>query len=150
MQKVMKSVQDTEPSVRWEAVVFLDKIKSPQAMPVMEEMLHHDMEPSLKIKIVDLLGDRRGPDVLRCLLIAMKDQEADVRVAALKSLDKIGDISVASDIANGPIHDQEESVRLQAMKTLNSLQDKRQREIDEARAKYEAEKAAALAAQQKK
>jgi HEAT repeat protein len=150
MQKVLKSASDSEPTVRWEAVVFLDKVKAPQAMPLMQEMLKHDMEPTLRIKIINLLSSRNTPEVLQALVLSMKDQEAEVRLAALRALDKIGDFSVASAIADGPIRDQEESVRLQAMKTLNSLQDKRQREIDAAKARWEAEKAAALAAAQKK
>ena len=149
LQKVLKSAADPDANVRWEAVVFLDKVKSPRAMPLMREMLQRDMDSELRIKIVGLLADRRGPEVLQALLAAMKDREPDVRLAALKALEKIGDFSAASDIADGPIRDQEESVRLQAMKTLNSLQDKKQKEIDDARARYEADKAAAAAAQKK-
>ncbi len=150
MAKVLKSAADTDANVRWEAVVFLDKVTSPRAMPIMEEMLQKDVEPTLRIKIIDLLGTRRGDEILRALLGSLKDQEADVRLAALRALEIIGDYSVAGVIAGGPLHDQEESVRLQAMKLLNSLQDKRQQEIEAARQRYEAEKAAALAAQQKK
>lgn len=146
LQKVLKSATDPEPNVRWEAVVFLDKVKAPQAMPLIQDMLLHDQEPSLKIKIIGLLSDRRGPEVMSGLLAATHDQEAEVRLAALRALEKIGDFSVAPQIADGPIRDQDEAVRLQAMKTLNSLQDRKQKEIEEARARYEADKAAAAAA----
>ncbi|MFI5347167.1 MAG: HEAT repeat domain-containing protein [Elusimicrobiota bacterium] len=146
LQKVLKSATDPEPTVRWEAVVFLDKVKAPQAMPLIQEMLLHDQEPTLKIKLIGLLSDRRGPEVMSSLLGATHDQEADVRLAALRALEKIGDFSIASQIADGPIRDQDENVRLQAMKTLNSLQDRKQKEIEEARARYEADKAAAAAA----
>jgi hypothetical protein len=145
IEKVLHSAQDPDASVRWEAVVFLDKVKAPQAMPLMQDMLAKDMEPSLRIKIIDLLSNRRGTDVMQALIGSLKDQEADVRLSALKALEKIGDFSVAGAIADGPLKDQEESVRLQAMKTLNVLQDKKQKEIDEARTKYEADKAAAAA-----
>ena len=146
LQKVLKSAADPEATVRWEAVVFLDKVKSPRAMPLMQEMLLHDQEPTLKIKIIALLADRRGNDVMTALLASTRDQEAEVRLAALRALEKIGDFSIAPQIADGPIRDQDEAVRLQAMKTLNSLQDRKQKEIDEARARYEADKAAAAAA----
>lgn len=150
LQKVLKSAQDPDANVRWEAVVFLDKVKSPRAMPLMQDMLQHDQDPALRIKIIDLLGDRRGPDVMTALLASTRDQEAEVRLAALRALEKIGDFSIAPQIADGPIRDQDEAVRLQAMKTLNSLQDRKQKEIEEARARYEADKAAAAAAAQKK
>jgi len=143
--KILKSTEDQDPNVRWEAVILLDKMKSPQAMPVIFHMLHKDLESTLRIKAVELLSDRNGPDVLNALVGALKDQEPDVRLAALRALEKIGDYSVAGVIATGPIKDQEESVRLQALKTLNTLQDKKQAEIEAARQRYEQEKAAAAA-----
>lgn len=146
LQKVLKSAQDPEPNVRWEAVLFLDKVKSPKAMPLMREMLQKDMESSVRIKIINLLSNRRGEDVLQALVDSMKDQEPEVRLEALKALEKIGNYSVAGAITEGPLRDSEESVRLQAMRTLNSLQDKKQKEIEEARIRYEQDKAAAEAA----
>jgi len=143
--KILKSTEDQDPSVRWEAVLLLDKMKSPQAMPVIFYMLRKDLEAPIRIKAVDLLGTRRGPDVLNALVGALKDQEPDVRLASLRALEKIGDYSVAGIIATGPIKDQEETVRLQALKTLNTLQDKKQAEIEAARVRYEQEKAAAAA-----
>ncbi len=144
--KILKSAEDQDPNVRWEAVLLLDKIKSPQAMPIMFHMLQKDLEPSLRIKVIQLLGNRKGKDVLEALCGSLKDQEPDVRVASLLAIEKIGDYSVAGVIATGPIKDQEESVRLQALKTLNTLQDKKQAEIEAARVRYEQEKAAAAEA----
>jgi HEAT repeat protein len=148
--KILKSTEDQDPLVRWEAALLLDKMKSPQAMPVLFHLLQKDADSPLRIKVCELLSYRRGPDVLNALVGALKDQEADVRLTALRSLEKIGDYSVAGIIATGPIRDQEESVRLQALKTLNSLQDKKAAEIEAARVRYEQEKLAALEAAKKK
>jgi HEAT repeat protein len=148
--KILKSAEDQDPLVRWEAALLLDKMKSAQAMPILFHMLQKDTDAPLRMKVCELLGNRRGPDVLNALVGALKDQEADVRLSALRALDKIGDYSVAGIIATGPIRDQEESVRLQALKTLNSLQDKKAAEIEAARVRYEQEKAAALEAAKKK
>jgi HEAT repeat protein len=145
LQKVLKSAQDSEPTVRWEAVLYLDKVKAPQAMPLMFDMIQHDQEPDIRIKIIGLLGGRSGPDVLRALIGAAKDQEPEVRVAALRALDKIGDDSVAAAIADGPLRDQDEKVRTQAMRTLNSLQDKRLKRIADEQKAYEQAKAKAAA-----
>lgn len=145
LQKVLRSTQDPEADVRWEAVVFLDKVRAPQALPLMKEMLQRDAEPSVRSRIVGLLGSRGGPDALPPLVGALRDPEADVRLAALRALEQIGDFSVAGIIAGGPTRDQDERVRLQAMRTLNALQDARQKQIEEARQRYEAEKAAAAA-----
>ncbi|MEK7233751.1 MAG: HEAT repeat domain-containing protein [Elusimicrobiota bacterium] len=144
--KILKSAEDQDPEVRWEAVLLLDKMQSPQAMPIIFHMLRKDHEMSLRIKAIDLLGKRHGPDVLDALIGALKDQEMDVRLAALRAIESIGDYSVAGIIATGPIKDQEESVRLQAIKTLNSLQDKKQAEIEAAKLRYEQEKQTAAAA----
>lgn len=149
-RKILKSAEDPDPGVRWEAVLLLDKMRSPEAMPLMFHMLEKDLDPGLRIKIVDLLAKRRGPEVVEAVVGRMKDQEPDVRLAALRALDTIGDYSVAGAIAAGPIKDQDETVRLQALKTLNSLQDKKQAEIEAARRAYEAEKAAAEQAAQKR
>lgn len=145
MAKILKSCEDPDPSVRWEAVILLDKMKAPEAMPIIFHMLQKDLEYTLRIKAVNLLGNRSGSDVLNALVSATKDQEPDVRLEALKALEKIGDYTVAGAIASGPIKDQEETVRLQALKTLNTLQDKRAAEIEAARVAYEAQKAAAAA-----
>ena len=146
LQKVLKSAQDTDPEVRWEAVLFLDKVNSPHAMALMRSMLQRDPEPNLRIKIIDRLSGRRGPEVMQALVGSMTDQEADVRLAALRAIEKIGDFSVASQIASGPLRDGDENVRRQAMRTLNALQDKKQQEIEAARQRYEQEKAQAAAA----
>ncbi len=148
--KILKLVEDQDPGVRWEAVVLLDKMKSPQAMPILFHLLQKDLEPTVRVKAVELLGGRSGPDVLNALVGALKDQETDVRLASLRAIEKIGDPSVAGVIATGPIKDQEESVRLQALVTLNALQDKRQAEIEAARLRYEQEKGAAAEAARKR
>jgi HEAT repeat protein len=143
--KIIKSTEDQDPNVRWEAVLLLDKMKSPQAMPLMFHMLQKDLDTSLRIKIVELMGNRSGPDILNALAGALKDPEADVKLAALQAIERIGDYTIAGVIAGGPLKDPEESVRLQALKTLNSLQDKKAAEIEAARVRYEQEKAAAAA-----
>lgn len=148
--KILKSAEDQDPAVRWEAVLLLDKMKSPHAMPIMFHMLQKDLDPSIRIKVADVLSGRRGPEVLEALCAATKDQEPDVRMAALKAIEKIGDYSIAGFLTTGPIKDQEESVRLQALKTLNTLQDKKQAEIVAAQQRYEQEKAAAAEAARKK
>ena len=144
--RVIKSSEDQDPNVRWEAVLLLDKMKSPQAMPIIFYMLQKDSEPSLRIKAIELLSSRRSPEVLNSLVGALKDQEAEVRLASLRALEKIGDYSAAAVIVTGPIKDQEESVRLQAFKTLNTLEDKKRAEIEVAKVRYEQEKQAAAAA----
>jgi HEAT repeat protein len=138
--KVLKSAEDPDPNVRWEAVILLDKMNSPEALPLMFHMLEKDLDVDLRVKIIDRLSNRKEQQVTAAVVRSMKDMEAEVRLAALRALDKIGDYAVASAIMAGPVKDQDEKVRLQALRVLNSLQDKRQAEIDEARRKYEEEK----------
>ena len=120
-------------------------------MPLIFYLLQKDPDMQLRIKITALLGSRRSPDVTRALVGALKDQEPDVRLAALRAIEKIGDYSVAPALAGGPLKDQEESVRLQALKTLNALQERRLAEIEASRQQYEKEKQkAALEAAKKR
>jgi HEAT repeat protein len=126
--KIVKSASDQDPGVRWEALVLLDKMKSPQALPLMFEKLEKDPEPEVRIKIIKVLSARKGPEITQHLVGALKDLEPSVRVEALIALDQIGDFAAASAITD-TLKDQEETVRIQALKTLNSLQDKKAAEI---------------------
>lgn len=135
-EKVIHSANDQDPDVRWQALVFLDKMQSPQAMPMLLEKLQKDPESSVRIKIIQLLSMRSGSDVTQGLVGALQDQEPTVRVAALRALDKIGDYSTASAITDC-LKDQEDSVRVQALQTLNDLQDKKQKEIEAERKRQE-------------
>lgn len=126
--KVIKSASDQDAQVRWQAMVLLDKMKSPQALPLMFEKLTNDPEPEIRIKIINTLAERKGPEVTQHLVGALKDLDPTVRVAALVALDKVGDFAAASPITD-LLKDQEETVRVQALQTLNSLQDKKAAEI---------------------
>lgn len=143
--KIIKSANDQDPLVRWESLVFLDKMKAPRTFEIMFEKLHKDLDPDLRIKLITLLSDRKSPEVTQNLIWVMKDQNPDIRIAALISLDKIGDYATASAITE-LIKDQDEKVKLQALKTLNSLQDKKTAEIEAERARQEELRRAAEAA----
>lgn len=126
--KVVLSANDIDPLVRWEALVFLDKMKAPQASKIMFQKLHKDIDPELRVKIINLLGERRNPEVTQNLVWVLTDQNPDIRIAALLALEKIGDYATASPITE-LLKDRDERVKLQALKTLNSLQDKKTSEV---------------------
>ena len=149
--KIIKSASDQDPEVRWQAMLLLDKMQSPKAMPIFYEKLQKDPEMALRMKIATHLGTKKGPEVAQNLIWALKDIEPEVRREALLALDHLGDYASASAITDS-LKDGDESVRIQALKTLNSLQDKRAKEIEEERKKYEeakrqAEEAARAAAE---
>jgi HEAT repeat protein len=126
--KIIKSANDQDPGVRWESLVLLEKMKSPQALPLMFEKLEKDPETEVRIKIIKSLATRKGPEITQHLIIALRDQEPTVKVEALQALDTVGDYTAASSITD-TLKDQEETVRIQALKTLNSLQDKKAAEL---------------------
>ncbi len=126
--RVIRAANDQDPEVRWEALVFLDKMKSPQALPLMFDKLQRDPEAQVRIKILRLLATRKGPDITAAVVGALADTEPTVRIAALQALDQIGDYTAAAAITN-LLKDQEDSVREQALRTLNDLQDKKAAEI---------------------
>ncbi|MBI5631147.1 MAG: HEAT repeat domain-containing protein [Elusimicrobia bacterium] len=137
-QKIIKSANDSDPAVRWEALLLLDKMRSPQAYPLLFEKLRKDQEAQVRIKVAKLLAARNTQDVAQNLVWALRDREAEVRIAVLQSLDQLGNYATASAITEAS-RDPDESVRVQALKTLNSLQDKRAAEIELARQKHEEE-----------
>ncbi|MDE2038763.1 MAG: HEAT repeat domain-containing protein [Elusimicrobia bacterium] len=126
--KIIKATDDPDPQVRWEALVLLDKMNSPQALPLLFSKLQKDSDPGLRKKIIQLLSKRKDREVTQNIIWALKDPEPTVRVEALDALDKIGDYSAAPAITEC-LKDEEESVRTKALKTLNSLQDKKTAEI---------------------
>lgn len=134
--KIIRSADDNDPQVRWEAIVFLDKMKAPRASHIMLQKLHKDLDPELRIKIINLLSDRRNPEITQNLVWVMTDQNPDIRIAALLALEKIGDYATASPITE-LLKDMDERVKLQALKTLNSLQDKKTAEIAAERTRQE-------------
>ncbi len=135
--KVIKSAHDQDPAVRWEAIVFLDKMKVPMALDLLFEKLHKDQDLALRAKVIALLAQRGAQQpadarIAEHLILAAKDPEPDIRLAALQALQTIGDYSVASAITNS-LKDQDERVRLQALRTLNALQDRKAAVIEEER-----------------
>lgn len=134
--KIIRSTNDQDSQVRWEAMVFLDKMKSPYASQILFEKMHKDPDPDVRTKIIRLIGTRHGPEISRHLVYSLKDMEASVRVTALQALDQVGDYATASSITE-TLKDQDETVRLQALKTLNSLQDKKAAEVEAERRRQE-------------
>ncbi|MFA6004353.1 MAG: HEAT repeat domain-containing protein [Elusimicrobiota bacterium] len=174
LAKITKSTNDLDPMVRWEAITFLDKMKVPDTFPIMFDKLHKDPDLDLRLKVITLLGQRGGPktitvpnqndplnptavlaassadnlssQIAQHLIWATNDPEPDVRIAAIKALDEIGDYSAASALTES-LKDSDERVRLQALRTLNSLQDKKVAILEaERRRQEEARRQAAEAA----
>ncbi len=162
--RIIKSATDQNPEVRWQAIVLLDKMKVPQAYDVMFDRLQHDQDTDLRIKIIGLLSqrgatrttlqpnpndplnpttvteaaprDRREADITKNLVGMVRDFLPEIRIAALQSLDTLGDYAVAPSVMDA-LRDPDERVRLQALKTLNSLQEKRAAAIEAERKRQE-------------
>lgn len=126
--KIIRSANDNDPLVRWEALLLLDKMKSPKAGQLLFQKLHKDIDIELRIKIIDLLGQRRTPEITQNLVWVLTDQNPEIRLAALAALEKIGDYATASPLTE-LLKDPDERVRLRALRTLNGLQDKKTAEI---------------------
>jgi HEAT repeat protein len=162
--KVIKSTNDQDPEVRWQAIVFLDKMKVPSAFDVMFDRMQKDQDVDVRIKIINMLGQRgaqrlimqassndplnpvvsadpmsreqRLTEISQHLVAATKDSMPEIRIAALAALDVLGDYSVGSSVTDS-LKDPDERVRLQALKTLNSLQDKKAAMIEAERRRQE-------------
>ena len=168
--KIIKSANDQDAEVRWQAILFLDKMKVPVAWDVMFEKIHKDTDLDLRLKVIKLIGehgaqkltilpnpaDPLNPIVSACavstgvdekcardiaqhLVATAQDPIPEIRIAALKSLDTLGDYAVAPAITDS-LKDPDERVRIQALKTLNSLQDKKAALIEAERKRQEEER----------
>lgn len=126
LQKIRASTRDTNPDVRWEAAELLVKSRDPMADQILYDMLRMDGSPDNKIKVIAILRDRTNDrNVVGALSNALRDTEANVRLAALHALGAIGDPAAAPAIGS-LLSDVDEGVRLQALRTLNELEAKRQ------------------------
>ena len=156
MKKIADATRDADPQVRWEAAKFLIKLNHPEADQVIFRMLKQDQEEKIRIQVVELLQDRKGPAIVKALTAALNDTEAGVRGAALRALAKVGDPSSASSVTE-LLKDMDQNVRLEAVKTLRLLQEasdeavrRKQEELREQMRKQAEEEARRRAEQQKK
>lgn len=147
--KIIKAANDPDPLVRWESLLFLEKMKAPRALEIMFEKLHKDFDVELRVKLLNLLSEKRQPEVTQNIVWVLRDPNPEIRMAALQALEKIGDYATASAITE-LLKDHEESVKLQAIRTLNSLQDKKTAEIEAERRRQEELRRQAEAAAQKR
>ncbi|MCX5794147.1 MAG: HEAT repeat domain-containing protein [Elusimicrobia bacterium] len=138
--KIIKSANDTNPEVRWQAILFLDKMRVPAFFDVVFERMQKDQDLEVRLKIITLLGqrgsDKRIAEISQHLVAATKDSVPEVRMAALQALDALGDYSVGSVVTDS-LKDGDERVRLQALKTLNNLQEKKAAMIEAERKRQE-------------
>lgn len=148
--KVAKSAGDENAEVRWGALVLLDKMKAPSSLALLLEKFQKDPEIGLRVRIAELLGPKKSPDVARVLILSTKDFVPEIRVAALKALEAHKDPATASAVTDC-LKDPEEAVKLQALKTLNALQEVRAAQIAaEAARQEELRRQAEEAAKQQK
>lgn len=134
--KIIKATNDPDPLVRWESLLFLEKMRAPRALETMFEKLHKDLDTELRVKILGLLSKKSQPEVTQNIVWVLKDPNSEVRLAALQALEKIGDYATASAITE-LLKDHDEQVKLQAIRTLNVLQDKKTAEIENERRRQE-------------
>ena len=122
LRKVSDATRDPDQNVRWEAARFLVKLNHPEADEVLFRMLAQDQSPDIRMRVIELLQDRKEPKVVQAMSRALGDTEGPVRSAALRALAKIGDVSAAGAVTD-LLKDMDDSVRLEAVKTLRLLQD---------------------------
>jgi len=146
--KIRNATRDTDPSVRWEALQLLINARDPQADAILFDKLHRDTEKDIRLKVVGILGERSGPQVIGHLIRSLRDTEPEVRLAVLEALGRVGDPSVAPHVSQ-LMQDVDERVRLRALNTLNALQSRREeiaqqtrQKNDEAIRRYEEERQA--------
>src|SRR5687768_5988971 len=139
LERIRATTRDSNPAVRWQAAQLLLNANDPQAMARLVEMLRTDDEPGIRRDIVGILASRPGKETTRHLIVALRDPEAIVRVAAIQALGNTGDYSAAAAISQAT-QDIDEQVRLEALRALSALQQRRAdevRRIEEQRRQYE-------------
>lgn len=136
MRRIGDATQDQDENVRWEAARFLIKLDHPDTDQVLFRMLSKDASVNLRVRVAELLAsphevpghENKRPQITEALAGALRDTEAAVRAAALRSLAKVGDYSAASPITD-LLKDMDQDVRLEAVRTLNILQERKNEDV---------------------
>lgn len=136
MRVVADATQDQDENVRWEAARYLIKLDHPDTDQVLFRMLAKDASVGLRVRVAELLANpqdvpghenKRG-EITRALAGALRDTEAAVRAASLRSLAKVGDYAAAGAITD-LLKDMDQDVRLEAVRTLNILQERKNEDV---------------------
>ncbi len=131
LKKVRASTEHYDPGVRSTALELLYSLGDPEAIAYLERAVAKDPDPDVRLKAVTLLGSKGGGPRQHALVTALKDPQKEIRLAALKGLEQIGDAAAAPWIAQTASKDYEPEVRAEALRVLGSLQDKRRRDFEE-------------------
>jgi HEAT repeat protein len=102
----------------------LAKIQDPRAVPILVKLLESPKD-SVRWASADALGGLRVADAVKPLAtVALKDQNPQIREAALAALSKIGDRSaLALDTLVDALSDKEKRVADQALRSLTQVAD---------------------------
>lgn len=136
MRRIGDATQDQDENVRWEAARFLIKLDHPDTDQVLFRMLSKDASVALRVRVAELLAqphevpghEGKRTQITEALSGALRDTEAAVRAAALRSLAKVGEYSAASAITD-LLKDMDQDVRLEAVRTLNILQERKNEDV---------------------
>ncbi len=90
------ALSDISPEVRAKAASALGKIKDSGAVNVMLELLISDPIPFVRVRVAQALGSIGHPAVIDYLVNVLKDPEWWVRVRAVESLEQFGENAVSA------------------------------------------------------
>ncbi|RJQ51797.1 MAG: HEAT repeat domain-containing protein [Nitrospiraceae bacterium] len=93
---LIESLFDVSPEVRAKAAGALGKIKSERAISRLTELLISEPVPYVRTRVSQALGAIGNPSVIHYLVNILKDPEWWVRVRAVEALEHIGEQSIPS------------------------------------------------------
>jgi HEAT repeat protein len=93
---LMDALSDISPEVRAKAASSLGKIKDSGAAHVLLELLISDPIPFVRVRVAQALGSIGHPAVIDYLVKVLKDPEWWVRVRAVESLEQFGENAVSA------------------------------------------------------
>jgi HEAT repeat protein len=115
----------TPPPLYDAAANALAKIKDPRAVPILVTLLESSPKDSVRWGSADALGElgnRAAAAVKPLATVALKDQNPQIREAALAALSKIGDPSALDTLVDA-LSDKEKRVADQALRSLTQVAD---------------------------
>lgn len=111
---------DTNENVRFSAIELLWQLKDKDISKIIKNSFETETEPSMKIKILNMLAKEKSKLSLHLIAYALKNYDKDTRLRACEILGDFIDKETI-DVLTPSLKDYDEDVRLKALDSINKI-----------------------------
>jgi len=117
------ALQDEDGFVRRIAAKLLGDIGDPASVPILVELLHRDVDPTVRQSSAESLELLGGDEAVAGLVLGLKDPIKGVRLAAARGIRNLDPNAAISEMARLALEDPIWEIRVQATRALGNTGD---------------------------